>query len=92
MWGPFLLCALLSGSGQVWQHIFMLPGTALAMFVRGHVLVVSSYVGSAVVTFLIVGLALGLETRGRTIFKLGLALALVAFCLLALLTLLMLRA
>jgi hypothetical protein len=92
MWGPFLLCALLSGDGQVWKHILMLPGTILAVFMHGHVLVVTSYIVSAVMTLLIMGLAVARETRGRTVFKLGLALALVAFCVLALLALLLLRA
>ncbi len=92
MWAPFVLCVLLSGEKRVWKHIFILPGLFLAMFLHGPALWVGSYAASAGFTLLMLSLAVALARRSPKAFKIALAPALLGFCVLAFLTLLMLRA
>jgi hypothetical protein len=92
MWVPFLFCALLSGDKQVWKYILMLPGAVPAVFMHVRAREVTCYVASAFVTVVVVSILVSLARRGPWVFKLALALTLLAFCVMAFLTLLMLRA
>jgi hypothetical protein len=92
MWVPFVLCVLFSGEPQAWKHIFILPGLFLAIFLRGPALLICAYAASAGFTLLMLALAVVLARHSPKSFKIALAPALLGFCGLAFITLLMLRA
>lgn len=92
MWVPFLFCGLLSGDKQVWRHILMLPGVVPAVFMSVRASRVTCYIASALITLVVVSIMVPLERRGPRVFKLALVLTLLASCVMAFLTLLMLRA
>ena len=91
MWAPFVLCAVLSG---VWKYLLMLPGVFLVVLLHGHGRASqwAAYLISAGLTLLIIAVALPVQIRGTKAFKWWLGSFLAAFCALAFVTLLMLRA
>jgi hypothetical protein len=92
MWAPFVLCVLLSGEPQAWKYIFILPGLFLGIFLRGPAFWACAYASSLGFTLLMLGLAVVLARRSPKLFKIALAPALLGFCGLAFIALLMLRA
>lgn len=92
MWVPFVFCVLLSGDKQVWRYILMLPGAVPALLMQVRAREVTCYIASALITLVVVSLVVSLARYGPRVFKLALALTFLVFSLMALLTLLMLRA
>jgi hypothetical protein len=70
----------------------MLPAAVPALLMHVRAREVTCYIASALITLIVVSIVVPLARCGPRVFNLALAMTLFAFCVMAFLTLLMLRA